>query len=490
MPTQETGNAVVVVDPYSSGRFLVYELKSRQLPIICIRSSLKLGAHFLKVYDTHRDYFIETFDFEDFEGVPQLVDRLRALPYSISAVFGGSEPGVELADQLSEALSMETANGTELLQARKDKAEMQERLRQCGVPAAEQFRSGNLQELLAWAQKRNDWPVVAKPISGSGSDGVFFCRGEEDLTAAHGEIVGKLHVESGKVNAEIALQEFLAGDEYIVDTISHGGRHICVACWVYKKCRGLPWNQTAIMNLQNMLLPASGEKQDELTSYVFRVLDAVGIRYGACHTEVMFTKRGPILVEVNNRMHGLQGPRLIELATGTSKATYLADVLAGGAELFQQCYVPAPGRFLYHLQKQCVQLVLISSVEGYLKRPIEDSIRALELPSVIEIFPGVQKGQLLHKTCELRTSAGGVLMVHESSQQIEEDIQRIREAESNGQLYDVSLEPLPASPKVLPSRKSECSSPKLQSVEKAGELWEDVELLPEPVEMELTGLIA
>jgi biotin carboxylase len=366
---------------------------------------------------------------------------------------------------------------------------MQERLRECGVPAADQFRSGDLDELLDWAVKRNDWPVVAKPICSSGSDGVFFCQGEEDLRAAHGEIIGKLN-PNGEVNVAIALQEFLAGDEYIVDTVSYGGEHICVACWVYKKRRGLPWNQTAIISEQNMLLPASGEKQDELTSYVFRVLDAVGIRYGACHTEVMFTKRGPILVEVNNRMHGLQGPRLIELATGTSKATYLADVLAGEAELFKRCHVPAPDRYLYPLQKQCVQLVLISPSEGYLKCPIQDGIKAMDLPSVIEICPGVQKGQYLRRSCDLPTCAGGVLMVHESPQQIEDDIRRIREAESNGQLYPVSEKPLPASPQMSPvASKLDASSPKMHSVEKAEEAWADLEPLPESeLDLELTGL--
>jgi hypothetical protein len=126
-------NAAVVVDPYSSGRFLLYELKSRGMPIICVRSSLKLGAYFLKVYETHKEYFVETVDFEKFENVAQLVDFLSTLSYNVLAVFGGSEPGVELADQLSEALGLPTANGTELLKARKDKAEMQERLRQCGA---------------------------------------------------------------------------------------------------------------------------------------------------------------------------------------------------------------------------------------------------------------------------------------------------------------------------------------------------------------------
>merc|ERR1711972_568071 len=133
----------------------------------------------------------------------------------------------------------------------------------------------------------------------------------------------------------------------------------------------------------NRLLPPSGEKQDLLVDYTFKVLDAVGLRYGPCHTEIMLTARGPILVEVNCRLHGLQGPRLIELATGCSKAHAAADTLLGG-KLFEERFVPAPERFLYPLQQQCQQLVLISPVEGYLKKPIQETIAEMMLPSVVE----------------------------------------------------------------------------------------------------------
>lgn len=485
-PAQKV-NAAVVVDPYSSGRFLLYELKKRDMPIICVRSSLKLGAYFLKVYETHKEYFVETVDFENFENVSQLVDFLRTLPFEVASVFGGSEPGVELADQLSEMLGLATANGTELLKARKDKAEMQERLRECGVPAAEQFRSGDLQALLKWARERGQWPVVAKPICSAGSDGVFFCQSEQDLTDAHKEIIGKLN-PNGLINTDIALQEFLAGDEYIVDTVSFEGKHMIVACWVYEKLQGLPWNPTAILSTQNKLLPPTGEKQDELISYVTRVLDAVGIRYGACHTEVMFTKRGPILVEVNNRMHGLQGPRLIELATGTSKATYLADALAAEGELFNKLYVPQPDRYLYPMHKHCVQLILISSTEGYLRKPIQNVIKDMQLSSVVEICPAVQRGGYLRQTCDLPSSAGGVLMVHESAEVIENEVRLIRKAEKNGELYSISTEPLPESPKFSPESPKPASvcSP-LHSMEKAEELWAVLEELPEAAEVELTG---
>merc|ERR1739848_713052 len=111
---------------------------------------------------------------------------------------------------------------------------------------------------------------------------------------------------------------------------------------------------------------------------------------GPCHTEIMFTKRGPILVEVNARMHGLQGPRLIELCTGISKATYAADVMVNDGELFKSLHrdgEESSERYLYPLKQNAVCASLISPVEGYLQHSLKDAILDLQLPSLLEVLP-------------------------------------------------------------------------------------------------------
>lgn len=215
--------------------------------------------------------------------------------------------------------------------------------------------------------------------------------------------------------------------------------------------------------------------------YVFQVLTAVGLQNGPCHTEVMLTSRGPILVEVNARLHGLQGPRLIGLATGTSQAAYAVDAIADGGAMFQQRFLPGPNRFLYPQTKHCLQMVLISHVQGYLKASIEKSIHRLRLPSVVEVIPSVKPGDYLHQTCDLNSATGYVLMVHQSGDQIEEDRRRIREAEESGALYLVSHGPLPVgytSPMRSPASPGDFprqTSPRLQSTEKLEEAWESLD---------------
>lgn len=467
---------VVVVDPYSTGRFYLYELKDRGFPIVCVRSTRSVDPIFARVYDSHREYFIDTLDLEDFEGgVPQLADRIRLAYEGLAAVIPGSDAGVTLGEQLSEALGMERTNGTERLLQRTDKASMQDRLRECGLAACEQCKSSDLDELLAWARARGEWPLVAKPSGGCGSDGIFFCRGEEDLRQAHGGIVGKVNPKGG-TNDTVALQEFLSGDEYIVDTISKDGRHLCVAIWSQGKRKDLPWNPTGIITTENWLMQPIGEVQDTLVDYVFKVLDALHYRHGPCHTEVMLTARGPILIEVNCRMHGVQGPRAIELATGTNKASHSLDIFVGGGENFERLYVQGPQRYLYPVLKYSAQLVLCSPFQGQLQEAVAQAIQELGLPSVVEVMCRFGRGDAIVRSSDLQTSPGTVLMVNDSEEQLLADIRCLRAAEAAGAgaggIYRVLDEPAP--PRSVREAAEAARSP-VEEEEKSGSRDSDEE---------------
>jgi len=442
------GGAVAIVDPYSSGRYLVSELHKRGIPIVCVRSSLKLGAFFLGSYETHKQYYVSTVDHGG--DVQSTARALLTGKHEIMAVIAGCEPGVELADALSENLGL-ASNGTELTWARRDKAGMQDRLRECGVPSAEQIKSTDEEELVAWVQEREarlgaaSYPVVVKPCGGSGGEGVFFCASKEDLVTARNELMDLTQAGNGCKVEQLALQEFLSGTEYIVDTCSLEGEHLCCAVWRYNKRKGVPWAPKAIVTQYQEVLPSDADECEALIQYVFQVLDAVGLRHGPCHTEVMMTPRGPILVEVNARMHGVQGPLMIEKATGHGLASYVADAILKGwqgdggllKKHIESGKTSLNGRWMYP-RNQCAAIVmLMSHVEGFLKAGIDTQLAGLELPSLCEVFPSVKIGGQLQQTTDLNTMAGYAILLHPYHKQLIEDISKIRKAEA-GNLYPVS----------------------------------------------------
>ena len=83
------------------------------------------------------------------------------------------------------------------------------------------------------------------------------------------------------------------------------------------------------------LIGVEGEPALEaLVAYIFGVLDAIGIRNGAVHAEVKAEARGPVLIEANCRLHGLDGLwiPLCDAGLGYNQVGALADgVVVGSA---------------------------------------------------------------------------------------------------------------------------------------------------------------
>ena len=130
-------NAIVVVDPFSTGAVFchrlnelsssikIYRVLSREFP----EQQLKFIPPGLKLN------YIDTFQYNN--NIDDLINILK--PLNINGVFAGSEPGVELTDEISEKLGLRT-NGTKLSACRRDKYLMQDQLKKAGVRSIYQFR--------------------------------------------------------------------------------------------------------------------------------------------------------------------------------------------------------------------------------------------------------------------------------------------------------------------------------------------------------------
>ena len=72
---------------------------------------------------------------------------------------------------------------------------------------------------------------------------------------------------------------------------------------------------------------ASSDLASHGRSYVFGVLEALGIRNGAVHSEVKTEERGPVLIEANCRLHGGEGTwaPMAEVCLGYSQVIHPPD---------------------------------------------------------------------------------------------------------------------------------------------------------------------
>jgi hypothetical protein len=99
----------------------------------------------------------------------------------------------------------------------------------------------------------------------------------------------------------------------LVDTYSVGGRHGLVdVCRYTKRQFG---DRIGIYDCVEFLPPADPDVA-LAWSYTQRVLDAVGVRNGCGHVEVMLTPDGPRLIEIGSRPAGGGHQLITEIATG------------------------------------------------------------------------------------------------------------------------------------------------------------------------------
>jgi biotin carboxylase len=400
-----------VVDAYGAGRLLPAALRRHGVDFLHVRSRFP---------DTRLAYNPEDFPTEvRHEGdVRATAERLRRL--NVGHVVAAAESGVLLANELSAALGT-PGNGTGRPEALRDKYAMHQVVREAGLAAADGVISPSVEVILDWARTRDRWPVVLKPPASAGTDNVLFCDGPESVVAAHRRIAAGTD-RYGRTNSTVLAQQFLAGEEHYVNTVSRDGVHRVIEIWHYYK-RPAPGGRS--VNDYEDLLPHDDAGGSRVAAYVLDVLDALGIRNGAAHTEVMLTGDGPVLVECGARLGGGQMPDVLPRCVGTDQVDSLALSIARPEEFLRRA--PEPYRLRSRLR--CVNL--ISEDEGVM--PSEagwDAVRALG--SFAGLALNLRPGDPAPRTVDLATCPGAVYLCSDDPAVIEADTRRLRALERSG----------------------------------------------------------
>ncbi|MEG1039247.1 MAG: ATP-grasp domain-containing protein [Pseudomonas sp.] len=403
---------LVLVDAYSTGALLARALAAHR-PLLHVSSRSDMPQAFaascpLDLFQAH--YNLQALGFE------ALVNQLKG--QRPAAIVTGSEFGVELADRLAAALEL-PGNDPEYSAARRDKSLMAEQVANAGLATAAQLRTTSSEQAVAWFQARGAHPVVVKPLDSAGSDNVFICRDIEQLQHAIACILGATNLMMCN-NHAVLLQEYLEGDEYIINSVSHEGQHWITDAW--KSSKTLSEDGRKIYD-REQLLPADAAELDLLVEYVKGVLDALAIAHGPAHTEVILTAQGPRLLETGARLPGLANPEALHAATGN-------DQVALTCLKYLQPQALASLAQRYRLLKHCCTLNLIS------RRALPfnlDSVRTQlnTLSSYHSARFRYSDGRQTTPTIDLNSSPGAVFLLHPSADRIRQDHQAWRVWEKN-----------------------------------------------------------
>lgn len=372
---------------------------------------------------------INTADYDlalDYDG--NLENLLASLqPVSVEHVVAGSEPGLELAEQIATALGVEKNEPGFAVRSR-DKYMTGETLAKNGLRSIKQAKVHSFEEASKWLDNHQKWPVVVKPLDSAGSDGFRFCQNRSEVQKAV-ETLLKQKMLFGKLNTELLIQEYIAGPEYIINTVSCEGQHYVQSFMIYEK------RETAegglIFETYSLLDPSECAEAKQMFQYTFNVLDALGIRFGPAHSEVFLTPEGPVLVECGARPHGNSYPDDLMIQSAGQSQVELGFLAYTHPEKFRERTVHP-----YRLRKHMTVVRLASLQEGIIKAiHFLDEIE--KLPSFYLHRIHKKPGDFLPKTEDLQTLAGDIFLCSENKKQLMSDIAKIRHLEKIG-IFEIS----------------------------------------------------
>jgi biotin carboxylase len=407
----------VVVTPYSTGCMVAQEIQKRGYLLIAVWT---IG--FAEVMKTHvpkacgrMDYFAEIDQADTLEETKKRLSE-AAKGHEIFCCFAGGEAGVDFADAFSEYLGV-LSNGTDIPN-RRDKYVQQELIRKAGLRAVRQAGGTKLEDVESFLQSES-YPIVLKPTESAGSDGVKLCYTYEDAVQ-HFQKLMKSQLVNGGECPSVLCQEFLKGDEYVVDHVSRDGIHKTVMLWVYDKRKA---NGGDFVYFGMKPVNPTTEEAKIMINYVRRTLDVLGIKHGPSHGEVMMTSEGPCLVEMNCRAHGGDGawrPLARALTGGYSQVEGAADSFCD-----PKAFNKLPDRPPYPFKAAGQVVMLVSFSKGKVKStPGFEVLRML--PSCVHMDGLVQPGAEVDYTQDLITCIGQMVVMHPDADIVKRDIEFIR----------------------------------------------------------------
>jgi biotin carboxylase len=412
MPRSNPNGPAVVVDPFSSGVFYAPAFKEADVPVVTVLSRQEVPAVYLPSF--HPEDFQEVIQFT---GDHEPVIR-RLLQLQPRCILPGTEVGVELADQLAAQVTPDVANVPELTSARRHKWEMAQAAVKAGIPIIRQICTDDPAEVSAWIEREGlvGHDLVVKPPKSASTDGVTRVHRGHGWRAVFDAQLGKPN-QWDVINDRMLVQEYVTGTEFVVDSFSYEGIHTFTDVCRYKKIDNGP--HMAVYDSMEWI-PVDEAEVPALLDYTRRVLDAIGMRFGAAHVEVMLTESGPRLIEVNARPHGGGQPRFCRVATGSSQIDRAVRYFARLGDIPLE----------YKLHQRLIVVFLINRNTGVVRNvEILDAVR--NLPSHHFVSIQVSNGDRVQQTKDLLTTLalGFVVLVHKDREQIMADYEAVRRIE-------------------------------------------------------------
>ncbi|AZO18026.1 MULTISPECIES: acetyl-CoA carboxylase biotin carboxylase subunit family protein [unclassified Mesorhizobium] len=376
-------------------RALILVEGHRSIGLLYVQAAQRLGLHTitLSADPTQYDYLaaegVEAIqvDTDDLDALIHECSRLGAT-YDIAGIAGftGSDESVcATVGKLCRHFDLPGPNPASI-EGCYDKFTQRQLLEKAGVPIPA-YRVATDAAGVESAAAEIGLPVIVKPAVGSGSSGVRLCRNVDELAEHTTYLLGGQHI--WRTSPKILVEEFAQGPFYGADIM--GNEVIGIEAGEFDRPPHF------VFSLLTCPAPLTDDEQRRIVDVSLSCLRALDLGWGPTTVELRWTKRGPVVIEVNPRLAGGTSPRLVQAAYGIDLITEHIKLVIGDEWDLRR-------RHLHIAAAQCLN----ADRDGILDW-IDGDSRAAAVPGVAEVKLYMQPKTPIVRKGDYRDRVGHVI---------------------------------------------------------------------------------
>ncbi|AZO50289.1 MAG: ATP-grasp domain-containing protein [Mesorhizobium sp.] len=371
---------------------ILVEGHARSTGLLYVQAAQRLGLHpiTLSADPAQYDYLaaegIEAIrvDTDNLDALIAECSRLRAT-YDIAGITSPWEAVYATVGKLCRYFDLLGPNPASIERCC-DKFTQRQLLAEAGVPTPAYRLATNATDVESFAVEIG-LPVILKPAVGVGSRGVRLCRTLDELAEHTTFLLGGKHI--WRSSPRILVEEFAQGPYYSADIM--GNEVIAIGTADF----GPPPH--FVFREFTFPAPLTHDEHGRIAAVSLSCLRALGLGWGPTGIEFRWTKRGPVVIEVNPRLHGTPTPQLVKLAYGVDLVTeHIRLVIGEEWDLRKRHSQTAAARFL------------VADRDGTLEWIAGDS-QAAAIPGVAEVKFYVEPQTQIIRKGESRDTIGHVI---------------------------------------------------------------------------------
>ncbi|MFD2052038.1 ATP-grasp domain-containing protein [Mesorhizobium calcicola] len=305
--------ALILIEGHPRGNGLRYVQAAKHLGLYPITLTADPAQYDYLAAEGIESIHVDT---DNLDALAQQCSRLRAT-YDIAGITGALDTVYATVGKLCRHFDLPGPNPASIDQCL-DKFTQRHLLAGGGLPIPAYRLAANAADVKSSAAEIG-LPVILKPAEGSGSCGVRLCRNVDELTEHTRYLLSGKHI--GRSPPRILVEEFAEGPYYCAHTM--GDEVVGIESGDLSPPPYFVFHGTACPTL------LTDDEQERIANVSLSCLQALGLGWGPACIEFRWTKRGPVVIEVNPRLGGTPSPQLIELAYGVDIITEHVKLVIG-----------------------------------------------------------------------------------------------------------------------------------------------------------------